>query len=81
MPSSLIKTDVEGGEYDVMSGSENTIIQYIPSIILATHDFHLLRVKDKCLNFLFAKGYLLLLFSNPKFIHPWKTSESIYKPN
>ena len=56
-----------------MLGSENTIIQYIRSIILATQDFHLLGVKDKCLNFLFAKGYLLLLLSNPKFILPWKT--------
>ncbi len=53
----ILKIDVEGAEYDVLLGAQNTIQKYSPIIMLATHDAHLEGVKDKCLHFLNGLGY------------------------
>jgi FkbM family methyltransferase len=54
---SLIKIDVEGAEYDVLCGAEKVIKESKPIIIVATHDFHVKGVKDKCINLLVSYGY------------------------
>jgi FkbM family methyltransferase len=55
----IIKIDVEGAELDVLNGAINTLKQYKPHILLATHDCHLPGVKDQCINFLVELGYTL----------------------
>lgn len=55
----IIKIDVEGAEYDVLQGAINTLQQYKPAILLATHDCHLPGVKDNCIRFLQEVGYTL----------------------
>ena len=58
-PPDIIKIDVEGAEYDVLCGAINTIKEYKPNILLATHDCHLPGVKDKCIAFLEKLGYIV----------------------
>ncbi|MEP7236284.1 MAG: FkbM family methyltransferase, partial [Ferruginibacter sp.] len=53
----IIKIDVEGAEYDVLVGARNTLEQYHPNILLATHDCHLQGVQEKCVSFLKELGY------------------------
>jgi len=55
----VIKIDVEGAEYDVLLGAINTLQQYKPNILLATHDCHLPGVQDNCVKFLQGLGYNL----------------------
>jgi FkbM family methyltransferase len=55
----IIKIDAEGAEYDILQGAANSLQQYKPNILLATHDWHLPGVKDKCVNFLQQLGYHL----------------------
>jgi len=55
----IIKIDVEGAELDVIRGAINTIKQYKPHILLATHDCHLPGVKDQCLDLMQRLGYTL----------------------
>ena len=55
----IIKIDVEGAEYDVLVGAKNTLMQYQPNILLATHDCHLPGVRQKCVQFLEELGYHL----------------------
>ena len=55
----IIKIDVEGAEYDVLTGAENTLQLYQPNILLATHDCHLPGVQQKCVQFLEELGYRL----------------------
>lgn len=55
----IIKIDVEGAEYDVLLGAKDTLQQYKPNILLATHDCHLPGVQAKCINFLEEMGYQL----------------------
>lgn len=55
----IIKIDVEGAEYDVLVGAKNTLQQYRPNILLATHDCHLPGVQEKCVKFLQELGYQL----------------------
>ena len=55
----IMKIDVEGAEYDVLLGAVNTLKQYKPGILLATHDCHLPGVKDNCIQLLQALGYVL----------------------
>lgn len=55
----VIKIDVEGAELDVLKGAIQTLQQYKPNILLATHDCHLPGVKDKCVAFLQQLGYRL----------------------
>lgn len=55
----IIKIDVEGAELDVLKGAINTLTMYKPNILLATHDCHLPGVKDACVDFLTAMGYVL----------------------
>jgi len=53
----IIKIDVEGAEYDVLLGAKNTLQQYQPHILLATHDCHLPGVQKKCVDLLQGLGY------------------------
>ncbi len=53
----VIKIDVEGAEYDVLLGAKDTLLQYKPNILLATHDYHLPGVQQKCVDFLHELGY------------------------
>lgn len=55
----IIKIDVEGAEYDVLLGAKNTLQQFQPNILLATHDCHLPGVREKCVSFLKELGYEL----------------------
>jgi FkbM family methyltransferase len=55
----IIKIDVEGAEFDVLLGAKNTLRQYQPNILLATHDCHLPGVQAKCVLFLEELGYHL----------------------
>lgn len=58
-PPGIIKIDVEGAEYDVLKGAVNTLKEYKPYILLATHECHLPGVKDQCIHFLTELGYTL----------------------
>lgn len=60
----LIKIDVEGAEYDVLQGAMETLVQYKPNILLATHDCHLPGVQKLCVDLLKGLGYQLTLLSN-----------------
>jgi FkbM family methyltransferase len=60
LPPAIIKIDVEGAELDVLKGAEETLKQYKPNIILATHDVHLPGVKSDCLKFLNELGYYVM---------------------
>ena len=53
----IIKIDVEGAELDVLHGAIDTLKQYKPHILLATHDCHLPGVKDQCVALLQQLGY------------------------
>lgn len=53
----IIKIDVEGAEYEVLLGAKNTLQQYHPHILLATHDCHLHGVQKKCVQLLEELGY------------------------
>jgi len=53
----IIKIDVEGAELDVLNGAINTLKEYKPNILLATHDCHLPGVKDQCVELLQGLGY------------------------
>ncbi len=55
----IIKIDVEGAEFDVLQGAINTLQQYKPNILLATHDCHLPGVQQNCVAFLQQLGYHL----------------------
>jgi FkbM family methyltransferase len=55
----VLKIDVEGAEYDVLRGAENTIKKFRPNILLATHDCHLPGVQQQCLDLLIGLGYEL----------------------
>ncbi|MGB7759240.1 MAG: FkbM family methyltransferase [Bryobacteraceae bacterium] len=37
LPPSVIKCDIEGGEYEALMGARRMIVQYHPTILLATH--------------------------------------------
>jgi FkbM family methyltransferase len=52
-----LKIDVEGAEYEVLQGAEETISAVRPKIILETHSRSL---RDKCDRFLREKGYSLV---------------------
>lgn len=56
-PPDIIKIDVEGAEYDALQGAVNTLQLYKPHILLATHDYHLPGVQEKCIEFLKHLGY------------------------
>ncbi len=55
----IIKIDVEGAELDVLKGAINTIKQYKPNIVLATHNCHLPGVRDQCIALLQELGYVV----------------------
>ena len=58
-PPSLLKIDVEGAELDVLKGAKQTLEQYHPDILLATHDVHIAGIRQACVDFLEGMGYSL----------------------
>lgn len=54
---SIMKIDVEGGEYEVLLGGKKILTKYHPIIFLATHERMNPSVHNKCLNFLIQLGY------------------------
>lgn len=60
----ILKIDVEGAEFDVLKGAEQTIKKYHPNILLATHDCHLPGVQKLCVDYLQELGYELFVLSN-----------------
>lgn len=57
-PPNLIKCDVEGAEFDALTGATQTLSQYHPSILLALHGRE---VADKCRALLASLGYQVKL--------------------
>lgn len=53
-PPQIIKMDIEGGEYDALSGAKSLLAEWHPQIFLSTHgpDVH-----SKCLGLLKTMGY------------------------
>ena len=60
----IIKIDVEGAEYDVLSGAEALIKKCKPKILLSTHEVHVEGVEEKCLLFLDKLNYTYIKFKN-----------------
>lgn len=52
----LLKIDVEGFEYKVLQGADNTIRRFRPKIIIETHSANL---RETCHKFLSSQGYSL----------------------
>ena len=55
-PPNVIKCDIEGGEYDALTGARDTLSRYLPSIFLATHGPE---VHARCCELLSSIGYNL----------------------
>jgi FkbM family methyltransferase len=55
----VIKIDVEGAEFDVLLGAEQTLHTHRPHLLLATHDVHVPGIDRQCVNFLKGLGYTL----------------------
>jgi FkbM family methyltransferase len=55
-PPDFIKCDIEGGEFDALSGATNILTKYAPTIFLATHGPE---VHKKCIQLLTGLGYRL----------------------
>ncbi len=55
----VIKIDIEGAEYDALIGAAGTLKKYTPNIFLATHDCIVPGIKDKCIQYLEAAGYVV----------------------
>ena len=53
----IIKIDVEGAEFDVLSGGADLINRCRPRILLSTHEAHVNGVEKKCLSFLESINY------------------------
>jgi len=53
----LLKIDVEGFEYEVLSGSEQTLQRFTPNLIIETHSRQL---RKECDELLTAWGYVLI---------------------
>ena len=60
-PPDLIKCDIEGGEFDALSGASATLDKYGPAIFLATHSPE---VHQKCCKLLTSLGYHLTSVDN-----------------
>ncbi len=54
----IMKIDVEGAELEVLKGALETIKDYRPFIMLATHDCHVPGIKDQCLQLLHSLDYV-----------------------
>lgn len=57
-PPTFMKIDVEGAEYEVLTGSADTLRRYAPTIFLSTHGFV---QQEKCWDLLSQSGYQLKL--------------------
>ena len=53
----ILKIDVEGFEYEVLSGASELLKKYSPRIIIETHSR---KLREKCHEFLSEKDYLLI---------------------
>jgi FkbM family methyltransferase len=61
-PPNLIKCDIEGAEFDALTGAMQTLSHYGPSIFLAVHGPE---VKEKCCALLTSLGYRLAPIDGP----------------
>jgi len=60
----VIKIDVEGAEFDVLSGGVEMINRCRPKILLSTHEAHVKGVEEKCLTFLENINYSYVKMKN-----------------
>jgi FkbM family methyltransferase len=56
LPPTLMKIDIEGGEFAALKGAARIIEKYRPTIVLSTHG---VEVHRTCLQFLSERGYRL----------------------
>jgi len=78
----ILKIDVEGFEYEVLEGAEETNIKNKPKIILEAHTY---KLKEKCINYLNSLGYKLIIegrvTKSDKFDHVENLFFSFYGSN
>jgi FkbM family methyltransferase len=57
-PPSMIKIDIEGGEYNMLLGAKEVLLQYKPTIVLEVSGFEEgEKLSQKAINFLIENGY------------------------
>jgi FkbM family methyltransferase len=61
-PPDFIKCDIEGAEFDALTGAAGTLSKYSPVILLATHGP---KVHDDCCTLLAGLGYQLTPLDSP----------------
>lgn len=61
-PPQVIKIDVEGSELEVLRGAQQTLLQYYPTLFLATHSREL---RVACCDWLQTAGYRLQVIDSP----------------
>ncbi len=61
-PPDVIKCDIEGGEFDALTGASNILAKYRPTVFLATHGAE---VHQRCCELLSDLGYRLTPFDTP----------------
>jgi FkbM family methyltransferase len=69
---SLMKIDVEGGEFEVLKGAEQTLLNHRPVLLLSLHAEALIRAgatSDQVLNWLHNRDYDLQLISEDHELH------------
>ncbi len=63
-PPDYVKINIEGGELRALNGAESTLVDFAPTIFLATHSYDLCVA---CSDLLISKGYALEKIGTSKF--------------
>ena len=68
----FLKIDVDGPEYDILTGAKKTIGTYSPKIIIETHSKQL---EDSCIKFLSEQGYTIKIATQRRFFKEYRPLE------